>query len=108
MDELLKQMLGTQIEALTSKLQAEAGFEEAQARSFIDALIEKVAALIGSGSLDMASIMGEVDLPDLIQKLEPSELGAKADLTAERATAALESALPDLLDTAKSLLGGLS
>lgn len=106
MDEILKQMLAGQIETLSAKLQADSGFEAEQARTFIDALIEKVAELIGSGGLDMASLMGEVDLPELVQKLNPATLGAKASLTTERASAALESVLPDLLGSAKVMLGG--
>ena len=106
MDEILKQMLGGQIETLTAKLQDGAGFQADQARSFLDALIEKVAELIGSGGLDFASIMGEVDIPLLTQKLDPGSLGAKAGLTTEQAIKALESVLPDLLAAAKNLLGG--
>lgn len=106
MDEILKQMLGGQIESLSSKLQAECEFEADQARSFIDALIEKVVELLGNGGLDIASIMGEVNMPELVEKLDPSALGAKAGLTTERATSALEQALPDLLGTAKTMLGG--
>lgn len=107
MDDILKQMLGGQIGEWTSKLEGMAGFDTDKAGSFLSGIIDKVAALFQSGSLDITSLMGEVDVDGLVDQLDPKALAEQAGISPEQAKSALQQILPDLVGQAKSALDGL-
>ncbi len=106
MDEMLNSLLGGELEQLKGKLSAKAEFPSDKAQAFVPAIVEQVTQLFGSGSLDLTSLMGDVDIGELTEKLDPAQLAAKAGVTEDEAKAGLGEVLPDLLAKAKSALGG--
>ena len=106
MDEMLKSLLGGDLEQLGGKLQSLGGFPSEKASGFLSAIVERVTQLFGSGSLDLGSLMGDVDMAGLTEKLDPSKLAEAAGVTTEQAQSGLGEVLPDLVGKAKSALGG--
>lgn len=106
MDEMLNSLLGGELEQLGGKLQGLGGFPAEKASGFLSAIVERVTQLFGSGELDLGSLMGDVDIAGLKDKLDPSKLAETAGVTAEQAQAGLGEVLPDLVEKAKNALGG--
>ena len=103
---MFENILGDDFGKLTDKLTTQFGFGAEQATTFVKSVVGKVGELIGSGALDLSTLMGKMDTKAVIEKLNPSELALKAGVSAEKAQSALESVVPHLASKAKELTGG--
>ena len=102
----LMQLLGDQIGPLVEKLTGSAGFDASQAQAFVPAALERIVETLKGGGFDLGSLLGGGSPTDLIQKLDPSALAAKAGVDASQASAGLEAIVPDVLGQLKEKAGG--
>ena len=102
----IQSLLAEHLPDLVSKLTQQTNLNEAQAQRFIPEAAQEAVSALGSGGLDLKSLIGG-QLGGLLSKIDIGGLATKSGLAEDQASSALESFLPQLLGILQGQKGGL-
>jgi hypothetical protein len=103
--DFVKQVLSDKGGEFIRQLTGQLGFSAEQAESFVPAAIQKVLGLAQSGNLDVAGLLGGLNLAEVISKVDTQGLASTAGIDQATATRGLESLLPGLVSALKEKAG---
>lgn len=105
MIEMVQKLLADQGPELIRSLVEKAGFDSAEAQSFLPAAAEKVVAVLQGGDLDLGALLGGGG-GDLLSKLNAGELASETGIGEAKVEAGLGELVPGLLSAFKDQSGG--
>lgn len=104
--EMIETLLREHGAELVEKLTGAGDLDAAQAERFIPEAGRDVAAALGSGGLDLGSLLGG-DLGSLLSKIDLGALAGRSGVSESQASGALGTLLPLLLRLFQGEKGGL-
>ena len=102
----IQSLLAQHLPDLIAKLTQQTDLNEAQAQRFIPEAAQQTASALGSGGLDIQSLLGG-QLGGLLSKFDIGALATKSGVAEDQASSALESFLPQLIGILQGQAGGL-
>lgn len=103
LDEIVTEALAERGGVWIGKLASQFGFTAAQAEGLVPAALERIAALLQNGTLDVSS---GLDAGSVLSNLNVGELAGKVGIEADKAAEGLEGVLPEVVSTIQEKAGG--
>lgn len=104
--EILQRLLREHGPALIQSLVGKAGFDAAEAESFLPSAAKLILGALQGGSVDLGALLGGGGASELVSGLDAGALAADTGVTEAKARSGLAALAPDLLGLVQGQAGG--